>query len=92
VSYLLIAIYIVSQSPRLKIDFVRPHFLSQFGKTTYLITTFQRVPRGTEGAVSLEGTAAGVVGSLILSLLGLKAGMISSWVDLAIISGLCAKL
>lgn len=32
-----------------------------YGQTTYLITTLQRVPRGTEGAVSLEGTAAGVV-------------------------------
>jgi uncharacterized protein (TIGR00297 family) len=30
-----------------------------YGRTTYLITTLQRVPRGTEGAVSLEGTAAG---------------------------------
>ncbi|KAL4450712.1 hypothetical protein ABPG77_001068 [Micractinium sp. CCAP 211/92] len=31
-----------------------------YGQTTYLITNLQRVPRGTEGAVSLEGTAAGV--------------------------------
>eukprot|EP00798_Chlamydomonas_sp_ICE-L_P023868 gene23868-9433_t len=31
-----------------------------YGKTTYLITTLAAVPRGTEGAVSLEGTAAGV--------------------------------
>ncbi|PSC67705.1 integral membrane [Micractinium conductrix] len=31
-----------------------------YGQTTYLITTLQRVPRGTEGAVSLEGTAAGL--------------------------------
>jgi uncharacterized protein (TIGR00297 family) len=34
-----------------------------WGRTTVLITTFRRVPRGTEGAVSLEGTAAGFVGS-----------------------------
>ncbi len=31
-----------------------------YGQTTYLITNLQRVQRGTEGAVSLEGTAAGV--------------------------------
>ena len=32
-----------------------------YGKTTYLITTMRRVERGTEGAVSLEGTLAGIV-------------------------------
>lgn len=40
-----------------------------FGKTTYLVTTFKLVPKGTEGAVSLEGTAGGVVGGLLLTLL-----------------------
>jgi len=37
-----------------------------FGKTTYLITTLKRVPKGTEGAVSLEGTLAGIVGSFCM--------------------------
>jgi len=37
-----------------------------YGKTAYLITTLKQVPRGTEGAVSVEGTLAGVVGSLLL--------------------------
>ena len=37
-----------------------------YGKSTYLITTLKRVPRGTEGAVSIEGTVAGVVGSLLM--------------------------
>lgn len=37
-----------------------------YGKTTFLITTLERVPRGTEGAVSLEGTLASVVGGLLL--------------------------
>lgn len=36
-------------------------FMQAYGKTAYLITTLKVVPRGTEGAVSLEGTAAGVV-------------------------------
>ena len=40
---------------------------SQRGRTTYLITTLARVPAGTEGAVSAEGTAAGVVGSFALA-------------------------
>lgn len=38
-----------------------------FGKTTYLVTTFKRVPRGTEGAVSLEGTLAGLVASVFIA-------------------------
>ena len=44
-----------------------------YGQTTYLITNLERVPRGTEGAVSLEGTlggmaAAGVMAGLALAL------------------------
>mmetsp|Transcript_10344 Transcript_10344/g.28156 ORF Transcript_10344/g.28156 Transcript_10344/m.28156 type:complete len:311 (+) Transcript_10344:1-933(+) len=38
-----------------------------YGKTTYLITNFKKVPPGTEGAVSLEGTLAGVVGSILIA-------------------------
>jgi uncharacterized protein (TIGR00297 family) len=37
-----------------------------YGKSTFLITTLQPVPRGTEGAVSLEGTLAGIVGGLTI--------------------------
>jgi len=37
-----------------------------YGKTTFLITTLKPVPRGTEGAVSLEGTIASVIGGLLL--------------------------
>jgi uncharacterized protein (TIGR00297 family) len=40
------------------------------GKRTFLITTFRPVPRGTEGAVSLEGTLAGVAASLVIGGLG----------------------
>ncbi|XP_073394447.1 protein VTE6, chloroplastic [Physcomitrium patens] len=38
-----------------------------YGKTTYLVTTFSVVPRGTEGAISLEGTIAGLIASVILA-------------------------
>lgn len=38
-----------------------------YGKTAYLITTLKQVPRGTEGAVSLEGTLAGVAGSILIA-------------------------
>jgi uncharacterized protein (TIGR00297 family) len=41
-----------------------------YGKTPILITTFKRVPVGTDGAVSLEGTLAGILASALIGLLG----------------------
>lgn len=46
-----------------------------YGKRTYLITTLSPVPKGTEGAVSLEGTLAGVVGSLALATVAYGTGL-----------------
>lgn len=48
-----------------------------YGQRTYLITTLQPVPRGTEGAVSLEGTLAGIVGSGAIALVGWAVGLIN---------------
>lgn len=48
-----------------------------YGKRTFLITTLQPVARGTEGAVSLEGTLAGVVGSIAIALIGWGVGLIN---------------
>ena len=47
-----------------------------YGKRTFLITTLQPVPRGTEGAVSLEGTLAGIVASMAIALVGWGVGLI----------------
>ena len=47
-----------------------------YGKRTFLITTLQPVPRGTEGAVSLEGTLAGIVASIAIALVGWGVGCI----------------
>jgi uncharacterized protein (TIGR00297 family) len=47
-----------------------------YGKRTFLITTLRPVPPGTEGAVSLEGTLAGVGGSLVLALVGWAVGFV----------------
>lgn len=46
-----------------------------YGKRTFLITTLQPVPAGTEGAVSLEGTLAGVVGSTLMAVAGWVTGL-----------------
>jgi uncharacterized protein (TIGR00297 family) len=47
-----------------------------YGRRTFLITTLRPVPRGTEGAISLEGTLAGVAASLLLGGLGVATGLI----------------
>ena len=47
-----------------------------YGKRTFLITTLSSVPKGTEGAVSLEGTLAGVVGSLALAAVAYGTGLV----------------
>jgi len=47
-----------------------------YGRSTYLITTLSPVPRGTEGAVSLEGTFAGIMGSAALAAIAAGLGVI----------------
>lgn len=48
-------------------DTVSSEIGKAYGKSTYLITTLKSVPRGTEGAVSLEGTLAGMAASLLFA-------------------------
>ncbi|KAF3888582.1 MULTISPECIES: TIGR00297 family protein [Nostocales] len=67
--------YVASFSTKLS-DTCASEVGKAYGKSTFLITTFQSVPRGTEGAVSLEGTLAGAVASLALALLGWGVGLI----------------
>jgi uncharacterized protein (TIGR00297 family) len=48
-----------------------------YGKRTFLITTLQPVARGTEGAVSLEGTLAGIVASAAIAFVGWGVGLMN---------------
>lgn len=48
-----------------------------YGQRTFLITTLQPVPRGTEGAISLEGTLAGFVASVAIAGLAWAVGIVS---------------
>jgi len=57
-------------------DTVASEIGKAWGRRTFLIPTFVRVRPGTSGAVSLEGTAAGLVAALGLSALGLAFGLI----------------
>lgn len=47
-----------------------------YGKRTFLITTLKPVPPGTEGAVSLEGTIAGIFASLLITIVAWSVGMV----------------
>ena len=47
-----------------------------FGRRTFLVTTLRPVPPGTDGAMSVEGTLAGVAASLLVAALGVAAGLL----------------
>lgn len=46
-----------------------------YGRRAFLITSFRRVPPGTDGAVSAEGTAAGIAAAVLLGALGAGLGL-----------------
>jgi uncharacterized protein (TIGR00297 family) len=48
-----------------------------YGRRTFLITTLRPVPPGTEGAVSLEGTLAGLAGGGLVAAVGAAVGLYS---------------
>ena len=43
----------------------------RFGKDTYLVTSLEKVERGTEGGISLEGTLASVLGSIFMTFIAI---------------------
>jgi uncharacterized membrane protein len=47
--------------------------------TRYLVTTMSTVPPGTEGAVSLEGTLAGLLASVILSAVACALNLVQNF-------------
>lgn len=76
VAHLLLLGYVASFSTKLA-DTCASEVGKVYGQRTFLITTLQPVPRGTEGAVSLEGTLAGIVGSGAIALVGWAVGLIN---------------
>lgn len=68
-------------------DTVASEIGKAWGRRTVLVTTFRRVPPGTSGAVSLEGTAAGVAGALALGAIGAACGLVPAAALFAIVAG-----
>ncbi len=72
---LLLLGYVASFSTKLS-DTTASEVGKAYGKRTFLITTLQPVARGTEGAVSLEGTLAGIAASAAIAVVGWGVGAI----------------
>jgi len=58
----------------------------RYGKNTFLITTFKKVKKGTEGAISLEGTIASLFGSILMTYVMLILGFITIEKEFFIVS------
>lgn len=65
-------------------DTVSSEIGKAYGKTTYLVTTFKAVPRGTEGAVSAEGTLAGIGAAVVFGVVAAAVQQVS-WRELPIV-------
>ena len=66
----------------------------RWGRSTFLITTLQPAPAGTEGAISLEGTLASAVGSGVMAMVMWGFDLISTTSELWLVTavGLIATL
>jgi uncharacterized protein (TIGR00297 family) len=66
----------------------------RWGRHTVLITTLRAVPPGTEGAISLEGTAASLAGSALMASIALAGGLLTGWPQWGLVTavGLVATL
>lgn len=69
--------YVASFSTKLS-DTCASEVGKAYGKRTFLITTLKSVPPGTEGAISLEGTVAGLVAALAMAMVGWAVGLMDS--------------
>jgi len=68
-------------------DTVASEFGKAWGKSTFLVTTFGRVKPGTPGAMSLEGTTAGVAAAFALAVAALALGHLHPAMILAVVVG-----
>jgi len=61
-----------------------------FGRHTLSITSLRQVPPGTSGAMSLEGTAAGIAGALVLGAAGVWLGLVPAELLVTIVAAATA--
>jgi len=68
-------------------DTVASEIGKAWGGKTYLPLTLAEVRPGTPGAVSLEGSAAGILGALALAWAGSLLGLVPAWTVWAVVAG-----
>jgi uncharacterized protein (TIGR00297 family) len=68
-------------------DTVASEIGKAWGRRTFLVTGFRRVQPGTPGAISLEGTAAGLVAALGLAAFGIAGNLIPGALVWAVVAG-----
>jgi uncharacterized protein (TIGR00297 family) len=71
-------------------DTVASEIGKAWGRATFLVTTIGRVKPGTPGAMSLEGTAAGLVAAFALATVAVASGLIAASAMLAVVVGATA--
>jgi uncharacterized protein (TIGR00297 family) len=71
-------------------DTVASEIGKAWGRSTFLVTTMRRVIPGTPGAMSIEGTAAGLAAAFALAAIGVAAGLIAASAMLPVVVGATA--
>jgi len=71
-------------------DTVASEIGEAWGTSTFLVTTFTRVRPGTPGAMSIEGTAAGLLAAFALAAAGVALGLITTTAIAAVVVGATA--
>jgi uncharacterized protein (TIGR00297 family) len=66
-------------------DTVASEIGKAWGRRTFLVTSAKRVPPGTSGAMSLEGTAAGIIAAALLALAAVPPGLIPATLVFAVV-------
>ena len=66
-------------------DTVASEIGKAFGRRTFLVVGFRPVPPGTSGALSIEGTAAGIAAAALLALVAVRADLIPASMLLVVV-------
>jgi uncharacterized protein (TIGR00297 family) len=71
-------------------DTVASEIGKAFGRRTFLAIGLRSVPPGTSGALSVEGTFAGIAAAAALAVVGMQAGLIANGLLLVVVSAVTA--